>query len=374
MILTALGFRNSFRKPVRTGLSILGIGLCIMLVLTVGAVSQRYTTVVNQTYSIYSSNLIVVSKASLLVEGIPLGGTLPETASSLVEGVTGVSSVTPMLIVIDFSHLVPSNITIGIPIQNFTMFAKTGQLSLRGNYPTSNNQIVVGGYLAGVSKIVIGSVIKEDNMSLVVSGIISTSNIVLDSAVIMPIETAQSTQGYNGLVSAFLVSTDSSQASSVIQSINSQIAGVVALDPTQSEIFTNPVISSVHQINYSIGLFSELVAFLFVTIISIVNITEQKEEFITIRSIGASLGSILKVTVSEVGLIALLGVLLGLILATFAIGIIFLFFFSVPLWITITGLFSLIPIWTVIYSGVGIVGLGILVGAVTSSAMLRNLK
>ena len=373
-----LGFRNSFRKPVRTALSILGIALCIMLILTVAAVSQRYTTVVSQSYSIYSTNVVVVSRASFLLEGLPIGGALPETTASLIEDLKGVSSVTPMLTVVNVKQLVPTNITIGIPIQNFTMFAKTVQLQLTGTYPSSTDQVVVGSYLAEQSNLTVGSVMKQGNTTLKVSGIVSTPNLILANAVIMPLETAQATQGYGGLISAFIVGsnggTGASSAEDLIASINREIPGVEALDPTQSEVLTSPLVSAVGLINSGIDTFSELVAFLFVAIISMVNITERKDEFLTIRAIGSSSRALLKIGVAEVGLIALAGVVLGLLLSSIAVGAVFWIYISVPLSSTIPHFFQLVPLSVILYTGVGIISLGILVGSLVTITMTRKLK
>jgi ABC-type antimicrobial peptide transport system permease subunit len=378
LILTVLGFRNSFRKPVRTALSILGIALCIMLILAMAAVSQRYTTVVSQSYSIYSTNVVVVSRATFLLEGLPIGGTLPETTASQIAGLKGISSVTPMLLVVDFKQLVPINITIGIPLQNFTMFAKTVPLRLTGSYPASADQAVVGEYIARDSNLTVGSVMKQGDTILKVSGIVSTSNLILENAVIMPLETAQTTQGYDGFVSAFLVSSSggASAASTedLIGSIDAAIPGVEALNPAQSEVLTSPLVSSVSLINGGVDSFSELVAILFVAIISMVNITERRDEFLTIRAIGSSYRSLLKIGVAEVGLIAFAGVLLGLLLSSVAIGWVFWIVISVPMQTTIPQFFQLVPLSTILYASLGIIAIGVLVGSLVTATMTRNLK
>jgi ABC-type lipoprotein release transport system permease subunit len=348
-----------------------------MLILTVAAVSQRYTALVSQSYSIYNAQVVVVSKASLLLEGLPLGGTIPETAGSLIERVDGVASVTPMLIVVNVKQLVPSNITIGVPLHNFTMFGDTVPLQLEGAYPSSSNQIVLGAYLAKTANLVVGSELELGNTTLQVSGIISTSNLILDNAAIMPLQTAQATQGYEGFVSAFLVSIGGNAGvttSGLIASINSEIPGVDAIDPKQSDFFTSPLVSSVGLINESVAAFSELVAFLFVAIISVVNIAEQKDEFVTIRSIGSPSSAILKIAAAEGGIIGLFGVLLGSLLASLAIGTVFQAYASIPFDTSVLQFFKLVPLQTTLYSGSAIIALGIAVSAIASTSMMRRLK
>jgi ABC-type antimicrobial peptide transport system permease subunit len=194
----------------------------------------------------------------------------------------------------------------------------------------------------------------------------------------MPLETAQTTQGYDGFVSAFLVSSSggASAASTedLIGSIDAAIPGVEALNPAQSEVLTSPLVSSVSLINGGVDSFSELVAILFVAIISMVNITERRDEFLTIRAIGSSYRSLLKIGVAEVGLIAFAGVLLGLLLSSVAIGWVFWIVISVPMQTTIPQFFQLVPLSTILYASLGIIAIGVLVGSLVTATMTRNLK
>jgi ABC-type antimicrobial peptide transport system permease subunit len=279
-----------------------------------------------------------------------------------------------MLLVVDVRHLVPTNITIGIPIQNFSMFSRTTSIRLEGVYPTSDDQIVVGNYLATVSGLAVGSTVKVDGVSLNVSGIISTSNLILANAVIMPLQTAQQALGYSGLVSAILVSSKGVRPDTVIQTINSTIPGVVAIDPALSESFTSPLVSSIGTITYSIDVFSIALAFLFVTIITSVNIMEQKEEFYTMRAIGSSSGSILKVTLAETGFISTSGFVLGLVFSAVAIAAVFQTYASVPFSASLSSTTTLLPLRLALFAGLVVVAFGMLVGGITMMSMLRKLK
>jgi len=299
---------------------------------------------------------------------------MPDATSSLIRGISGVTSTTPMLFVIDLQGLVPKNITIGIPIQNFTMFGRTTQVHLEGRYPASMNQVVVGRYLASVSNLSVGSAIKEGGTSLEVSGIMSTSNLILGNAVIMPLETAQATQGYAGLVSAILVGSDGVPPDTLAQHIDAKIPGVEAINPSQSQSFTNPLTSSVGTISESIDALSITLAFLFVAIISSVNLMEQKDEFFTIRAIGSSLGSILKVALAETGLVSLVGFVLGLLLSAVSTAIAFQEYAGISFLDSLYNTFGVIPLQMILLAGLAVVGFGMMVGAATTTAMLREMK
>lgn len=372
MRLATLGVRNSFRRPMRTALLILGVALCVVLMLTVTAVSQRYTSVVGQSYSLYNSNIVVVSKASLLVEGIPIGGSIPEQAVNLLMNMEGVASATPMLLVVDVTHLVPNNVTIGVPIQNFSMFAKINSLALQGAYPTSPDQIVVGSKVAAQGALRVGSEVQDGGLTLTVSGVMTTSNLILSNAVVMPLATAQTTQGYGGLVSAILVTSTPGTAENVTQEIDSAIPGVSAVNPSQSEQLTSPLLTSVSSINAAIDAFSLVLAALLVTIIASVNIIEKKDEFATMWAIGSSQTSVMKVALVETVLLAGAGFLLGVGASVLTTAGVFQIYSSVPFADTVSGIFTVIPPQSVALAGLVVVGFGLLVGVASTSSLPKG--
>lgn len=328
---------------------------------------------IDQSYSIYNSDIVVVPKTSFLVGGVPVGGVIPEAAVSQVQAVSGVASATPMLTVVGVSQVVPTNITIGIPIQNFSMFARSTPVQLIGAYPTSDDQAVVGQYLATLSDLKVGSILKVGGVSLSISGIIATSSLILGNAIIMPLQTAQTTLGYEGLISAILVDSEGVQPSTLMSSIDSAVPGVRAISPAQSEAFINPLASSIEAVSGGMDALGATLAVLFTTIIASVNIIEQKNELFTIRAIGSSSRSILKITLAETGLVSFAGLIIGVTLSIIATAVVFQAYDSVPIIDSISGAFTLIPLPTVLAAGLAVVGSGLLVGAATSMAILRNL-
>jgi ABC-type antimicrobial peptide transport system permease subunit len=236
------------------------------------------------------------------------------------------------------------------------------------------DQVVVGGYLASVSNLSVGSTIKEGGVSLEVSGIISTSNLILGNAVIMPLETAQITQGYAGLVSAILVGSNGVPPAALAQRIDSEIPGVEAINPTQSQSFASPLTSSVGVIGESTEVLCVVLAFLFVAIISSVNLMDQKDEFLTIRAIGSSSGSIIMVALAETGLVSLVGFVLGLPLSAVSTAIIFQESAGIPVLYSLSNAFGVIPFQTMLLAGLAVVGFGMVVGAATITAVLRDMK
>ena len=373
MSLAVLGFRNSFRKPLRTGLSVAGVALCIVLILTVVAVSGRYTSVVEQSYSIYKSDLLVVSSTSLLIGGIPVGGAISDVTASQIGGVAGVESATPILLVVNVQQLIPSNITIGIPIQNFSMFGRATSVQLRGAYPEAANQVVVGQYLASSAGLAVGSTFKEENMTLVVAGILDTPNIVLSNALIMPLQTAQSTQGYAGLVTAVLVNT-LGQSAPVADRINSAVPGVVALESARGQSFVEPLISMVDTFDFALGAVAVILALLFVAVIVSVNIFDQRDELSTMVAVGASSWSVHKITIFETLLFTAVGVAGGLLLSVISTALIFQRYASIPLSVSFSNISVLLPQVPTIVACGGVMASGVLVGAIATSTIVRDLE
>jgi ABC-type antimicrobial peptide transport system permease subunit len=345
------------------------------LILTTAAVSERYSTIVDQSFGIYSTNIVVISKGSLLLGGLPVGAEIPQTESYQIQATRGVSSVIPILVIFSVHQLVPANVTIGIPLGNFSSIGNLNKLDLSGAYPSTNDQMIVGGYLAKVSNLRIGSVVAIGNSNLSVSGIVHTTNIILGNAAIMPLQTAQSAEGYDGLVSAFLVtSAPASPSTSVIKNINSNANGLVAISSQSSESLTSPLANSLGAFDVGISIFAAFVAFLFVAVITIVNLSEQKEELSTIRAIGSSFRSVLKVTLSEIAFVVLVGAVLGFGFATIATALFFRDYGGVPISTSILSTLNVIPTSILLESELGIIAFGILVAGITTMALLRKLN
>ena len=370
--LASLGLRNSFRKPLRTSLSVAGIALCIVLVLTVTAVSARYTTVVDQSYTIYNADLIVVSKGALLLGGLPLGAVISQGAVSEVASVKGVTSATPILIVVDVNGLVPSNITIGVPIQNFSMFASATPLTLEGSYPESADQVVVGDYLASTGGLRVGSTIHEGGEALTVSGVMYTSNIVLGNAVIMPLQTAQESLGYSDLVSAVLVDTDNATAG-VPASIESAVPGVGVLSYGASQKITAPLLSSVGTFDLAMAAVASVLAGLFVTVIVMVNILEEREELATMVAMGASGLSVLRVTLAETALVTLAGGVAGAVLSGAATAFVFERYAGLSLPVSLETLATILPPTDTVLAVAGVLVLGVAVGVAATVGAVRSM-
>ncbi|MDG7011243.1 MAG: ABC transporter permease [Nitrososphaerota archaeon] len=371
MALASLGFRNSFRKPLRTFLSVAGIALCIVLMLTVVAVSDRYTTVVDQSYTVYKADLLVVSRGALLLGGLPLGAVVSQGVASQVAGVRGVESATPLLVVVDVKELVPSNITIGVPIQNFSMFAEATPLSLQGSYPSSADQVVVGNYLASTEGLRVGSTLENGGAALTVSGILVTSNVVLSNAVVMPLQTAQAELGYYDLVSAVLVDTQGN-ASQVASNIMASVPGVGAIPYGQSQAITAPLLSSVGTFDVAMGALAAALAVLFVTVIVSVNILEERDELSTMVAMGASTGSVLKVALAETSLVTLLGAALGVVASAGATAFVFERYAGVTVQFTPSGISALLPGWVTLLAVLGLLAVGMGVGLASAVGAVRR--
>lgn len=373
MSLAGLGFRNSFRKPLRTSLSVLGIALCIVLMLTVTAVSARYATVVDQSYSIYNPDLMVVSKGAFLVGGLPLGAVVPQGIAAEVASVPGVTSAIPILFVVDVQDLVPANITIGVPAQDFGIFAGATPLRLEGDYPAGADQAVIGSLLSSTTGLRVGSSFEEGGTNVTVTGIIHTSNVVLSDSVVMPLPTAQAVSGYHDLISAVLVDAGNSTAG-VAAGIESSIAGVGVLPYGESQAVTAPLLSSVGAFDSAMGALSAALAVLFVVLIVSVNILEERDELSTMVAIGASIGSVMKATLAETGLVTLAGVAAGVLASGFATGLVFASYASLPVPLSLPGLSILYPASATLLAVLGILAAGIVVGIGATLAVVRGME
>ena len=101
---------------------------------------------------------------------------------------------------------------------------------------------------------------------------------------------------------------------------------------------------------------------------------EQKDEFYTIKAIGSSSGSIMKVALAETGLVSLVGFVSGLLLSAVSTAIAFQEYAGIPIFDSLNNTLAVIPLQMMLLAGLTIITFGMLVGVTTTTAMLRDMR
>ena len=351
--------RNLLRRRVRTSLCILGITLAVMFIVTIGATTSRYTSIIREMNIFFNRDILVVAQGSIVVHAFPIsGGNLPEDTVDEVGRIEGVRKVVPMLVFFgykleDVIQLVPTNISIGIPPESWVILVGSTPLKPDGRWPSANSsakEVVVGPSLADQYNLVVGSTTKIKNYNLTVVGILDTPSAILARSIIMPLRVAQYVYfpTHPSWINMMVVEPEEGTEKEVAENIEANITGLKALAADERNEIIAPLLSDIETWNLGIRGMLFFLSMILVTTVAMMNISERIKDFATLGAIGAPRNSIFRIVITETTLIGLFGGLLGILVGT--VGTLFLasLYTNIPLTLYFQDLFGVVsPIFMV---------------------------
>ncbi len=309
-----MALRNLFRRPIRSSLSILGVALSVMLILSVGVSSVQYATLVRESRLLYGDRLIVVSKSAYFAEAVPIGSSLSNTSTTAVSGLSGVAHASPILSIFNLQGIVPTNITFAIPPGESSNIFKNLQVA-SGRLPQQNNEVAIGSIIASSGQLHPGSSIKMLSTSLNVSGVLQTSQSpAIDHSIFMTLSEGQKIYGYQGLISMIAVTPTVDANQTTLQTeITQALPGVTVLNEQQRGADAEPLLQQFVAWSGGVEVVAFLLSMLFVATLSLINVFERRRELAAAYAMGATRLTLLKITVLENALVGTIGGFLGVL-------------------------------------------------------------
>ena len=331
-----------------------------MFIVTIGATTSRYTSIIREMNIFFSGDIVVVAQGSIVVQAFPIsGGNLPEDTVDEVKQIEGVRTAVPMLVFFgykleDVIQLVPTNISIGIPPERWAILVGSTPLKPNGRWPSANSsvkEVVVGLSLADQHNLAVGSTIKIKNNNLTVVGILDTPSAILARAIIMPLRLAQYVYfpTHPSWINMMVVEPEEeSMEKEVAENIEANITGVEALTVDERNEIIAPLLSDIETWNLGIRGMLFFLSMILVTTVAMMNISERRRDFATLGAIGAPRSSIFRIVITETTLIGLFGGLLGILVGTVATLFLASLYTNIPLILFFQDLFVVVsPIFMV---------------------------
>ena len=372
--------RNLLRRRARTSLCVFGVALGVMFIIAVGATTTRYITIVREMNVFYSGSVVVVARGSIFVQAFSIAGFLPESKLNEVDGVEGVNAAVPMLFIIGTPaqegviQLVPSNISVGIPTGNWSVLIGTTPLKPGGNWPSASSgekEAVIGISLSMEHSLTVNSKIRIKTHELRVVGILDTPSAFLARTIIMPIETAQEVYGYEMFISMLVVEPeDGITEEELADRIEAEVLGVSALTSDEKNQFIEPIFRDLELWNLGIGSAIFLMSMVLVMTVAVMNVSERRKELATLDAIGAPKSSIVRIVVTETGLIGLFGGIVGIPLGTTAALLITHFYTEIPMSLIFPWWLDIVPptmMFKILVSAVALSCLAGIIPAITAA-------
>ncbi|MDH7477675.1 MAG: ABC transporter permease [Candidatus Bathyarchaeota archaeon] len=335
----------------RTLLCILGVALATTFVIAVGATTMRYTTVIKEMNVLFSGQVMVVSKDTIVIQAIPITrGFLPPHLLETINGIDKVEKAVPILFITSITlegiiNPVPPNFTFGIPLENWQMLLGPTPLVKGRHFPTneSSNEVVVGPSLAEQYNLAVGSKMEVNGYELNVTGILDTRLAILTRSIIMPLKLAQ-TIYYPGRINIITAKpVQGCSQKDLADEIERQVESVNVLTEDERNDMIQPILAQVEMWTVGIQTIVFLMSLILVMTVTLMSVSERRRDFATLDAIGAPLSYVFRAVVFEAMLMGVLGGILGIAFGSFSAIVLASLYTNIPLQQFFPSLFDVVP-------------------------------
>jgi ABC-type lipoprotein release transport system permease subunit len=326
------------RRRLRTFLGIFGIATATCFIIAVGAVTARYVEIITEMNMFFRGKIVVVPRDAIVIQGFPIGGTFLQDVIYDIEKLDGVEKVTPMLFLLEFKlgesvNLMPINVTIGLPIKEWTLVIDPAMLKPGGYIPPENStsEVIIGCSIADQYGISTGSRIRLNGKEFNVCGIFDGPSALLGRSVIMDLNKTQDTFGYSMLLNMAVVDSKAGFVQDELASeIEDKVNAVMALTDEERNVLTKPIIDFVGGWNIALQLILMFLCMVLTAIVGIMSVSERRRDFATLDAIGAHSSHIFRIILFENSIIGLIGSMIGIIFGMIIAAFMASFYTTIP--------------------------------------------
>jgi len=342
------------RRKMRTTLCVAGVVLATTFMVTAGATTMRYTTVVKEMSVLFNGQVMVVSNGTIVIQAIPIGGgMLPQNfTDAKIKSITGVERIVPILFLTPIGipagiQLVPVNFSLGIPVEDWPFII--GPTPLRGNtghFPSneSSNEVVAGASLADEHGWAVGTRITVNGYQLELAGILDTKLALLNRCVMMPLSLAQEIYNQPGSINVIAVKPSQGYSQqNVADMIKGNVSYVNALTESERNDIIQPILSQMETWNLGLETAIFFLSLILVMTVTTMSVSERRRDFATLDAIGAPLNYVFRLVITETSLIGILSGALGLIFGSLGALILASLYTNIPLAQFFPSIFDLVP-------------------------------
>ena len=305
--------KSLLHQPLRFILTVVGVGLCVVLILFLLSVYQGVATGSVEYVRVSDADLWVLQRhATNILRSTSL---LTSRHGDIMRNISGVKSISPILFILASVKLSESS-----PIVYLTGFdpesGKGGPPAIMdGSNVTADDEIVLDRSFARKYRVAIGDrlAIKDDTLTVV--GFSTGTNMFVIQYAFVTLEKAQAIVGFPGIVSCYQVSLRSGiSAPEVIDGIESELSDVAVYD---SETFLMNNIQEMKSgflpLLYVVAFIGAVVLMTILSLILSINVLERRKDFAIMKALGAPKGFIPSLVIQQGLILAGSGMTLAII-------------------------------------------------------------
>ncbi len=309
--------RELMRNRLRTALTVLGVAIGILLIVSLSSISEGINVMVNQEIG-FTTGLISVIHSGIDFQNIFYSQVDEDLVQefSTIPGVDDTSG-----FIMGFADV---GWVGGIDFDKMDLFSGFNVDLDDGRWPESGaGEVALGPKAAKSFGVSVGDSIKIDGKEYEVTGISRESEGDTDSAIITSIATAQDILGMEGKVTMIVVSpanvADSRDIADYINEVYSDSDDVVAGTDEDVRKFAAQMTGQLSAMTFGLGSIASIIAGIVIMNVMFMTVRERRREIGVMKAIGATNRQVLVEIVSEAIAISLAGAAIGLFLSMFSV-------------------------------------------------------
>jgi putative ABC transport system permease protein len=250
-----------------------------------------------------------------------------------------------------------------------------------GNWPSERDEVVLGQSIAAQYGLKVGSTLPVEDMNktmhvLTVSGILDSRSALLLRGIIIPLELARRLHYENPDVTwkgnMVVVAFESGlKEEEIAERIRAETRGIEALTTDLRNEIVEPLLSDIETWNAGITSVLYSLSMVLITLVAMINISERRRDFATLDAIGAPKRTVLRMVVTEILFIGLIGSIIGIVVGSFSAVLFASQYTNVPLSLFLSNIFEIATPWLIVRVLVSTVAVASLAGLVPALAATR---
>jgi putative ABC transport system permease protein len=307
-------YKNVLNRPVRTVLTTLGLAIAIAAVIILVGISWNFENSFMAIYRTKGIDMVVVRAGS----SNQLSSSLDIALGDRLRKIEGVSEVAPSLVdTVGFEDKNLVSVLVNGWIPGSILFRGLRVIDGRLLEESDDKMALLGRVLALSLGRKAGDPLSVAGEPFQVAGIYESNSWFENGGMVMPLKTLQNMMGRQGQVTGFLIAAKSSDSQSIDNlrhRIESTISGVAAM-PARDHIQSDTQIRLSRAMAWTTAAVALVLGSVGMLNTMLMSIFERTREIGILRAVGWRRGRVLTLIVGEALVIALVGSLLGSVLA-----------------------------------------------------------
>lgn len=298
------------RHKVRTGLTILGVAIGILLVTSLSSFSEGISGAVNTQLS-YLSGIVTVSAKDIGYSNMQLSE-LDASIANEISNVNGVDKVAALVMgsVPGVGQVFGVNTDV-LDVLKIDVNMKEGRL-----FEDGTDEIVLGFSYAESSGLKVGDELSMRGKKHEIVGVLDYTGATEDSGVLTNLEEAQDILDKKDKISAVMVKPiDPGEAEQLAREIEGLFDNVQALSDKDAARKAGQFTGQLSIMTFALGSIAAVIAGIGIMNVMFMSVRERRREIGAMKALGATTNEILGQVLLEAVAIALIGELIGVVLS-----------------------------------------------------------